>query len=271
MSHGRALGVFFLHMQTRSLVFVLLGLGATVTSASAQDRSVTLIGTILDSLNRRPVERADVYLPGEGEPRTGTDRDGRFRLKSVPADEVIVLFRRIGYAPRALRLNLANREGRTLDLGAIALNGIVVHLDSITIETRLVTQNPRLIDFYRRKKNGMGQYLTRQDIFQRNPMVATDLIRSFPGLTVGCQVLGPCVPATYRKVRAGEVTCPMRVLLDGVPTAVELDMIPPAWIAGMEVYKSSAMTPLELGNVGSIGVGNAGCGTLVVWTGASDY
>lgn len=258
-------------MQTRSLVVVLLGLLAPVAEASAQDRSVTLIGTILDSLSRRPLEKADVYLPGEGEPRTGTDRDGRFRLKTVPAAEVIVLFRRIGYAPRALRLNLTDREGRVIDLQAISLNGIVVGLDSITIEARLVNQNPRLTDFYRRMKHGMGQYLTRQDIFQRNPMVSTDLIRSFPGLTVGCQVLGPCVPASFRKVRGGEVTCPMRVLLDGVPTAVELDMIPPAWIAGMEVYKSIATTPLELGSVGTIGQGNAGCGTLVIWTGISDY
>jgi len=256
-------------MRARFLFFVLLAVPCA--AASAQDRSVTLTGTVLDSLNRRPVEKADVYLAGEGEPRTGTNRDGQFRLKSVPADEIILLIRRIGYSPRALRLNLTGRENRTIDLGNFALNSFVVKLDSITIEARLVQRNPRLEDFYRRKRSGMGQYLTRQDIFQRNPIKATDLMRTIPGLTVECVTLGPCVPATMRKIGAGQVTCPMRVLLDGVPTAIELDMIPPAWIAGIEVYRSTAFMPLELGSGGTVGQGNAGCGTLVVWTGADDY
>jgi hypothetical protein len=257
-------------MLTRVLPFILLAT-AVPALATAQERSVTLTGTLVDSVTKLPVDKADVYLPGDGEPRTGTDRDGRFRLRSVPAEEVLVLFRRIGYSPRALRLNLSGRENRTFDLGTVALNGTVVNLDAITIEARLVQRNPRLAEFYRRKSQGMGQYLTRQDIFQRNPMRATDLMRTIPGVTVECVTLGPCVPASLRKIGMGQVTCPMRVLLDGNPSALELDMIPPAWIAGVEIYKSSAFLPLELGARGSVGQGNAGCGTIVIWTGADDY
>jgi hypothetical protein len=257
-------------MQTRHLALVLLAVAAP-TVAPAQERSVTLIGRMVDSVSKLPVDKADVYLPGDGEPRTGTDRDGRFRLKTVPAEEVFVFFRRIGYSPRALRLNLTGRENKTIDLGTVALNGMVVNLDAITIETRLVQRNPRLVDFYRRKSQGLGTYLTRQDIFKRNPMRATDLMRTIPGVTVECVTLGPCVPASLRKIGMGQVTCPMRVLLDGNPSALELDMIPPAWIAGVEIYKSSAFLPLELGARGTVGQGNAGCGTIVIWTGADDY
>lgn len=258
-------------MRTKSLALILFALAAPVSRAVAQERSVTLIGTLIDSVSRRPVPKADVYLPGEGEPRTGTDSDGRFRLRTVPAEEVIVLMRRIGYAPRAIRLNLSGREKKTVELGTMALNGIVVGLDTITIETRMVQRNPRLAEFYRRKQMGMGTYLTRHDIFQRNPLRSTDLVRTIPGLTVGCQTLGNCVPASFRKTAAGEVTCPMRVLIDGIPSALELDLIPPAWIAGVEIYKGIAFTPLELQMRGTVGEGNAGCGTLVIWLGADDY
>lgn len=143
----------------------------------------------------------------------------------MPADEILVLFRKIGYSPRALRLNLSGRENRTIDLGGMTLNGVVVKLDSITIETRLVSRNPRLQEFYRRKAQGMGQYLTRHDIYLRNPMTATDLMRMIPGVTVECIRLGPCVPSSMRKIQAGEIVCPMRIMLDGFPTAIELDMI----------------------------------------------
>jgi len=258
-------------MRHGSLLIALAALAAPVAPASAQERNITLIGVLVDSVTKRPIDNVDVYLPGEGEPGTDTDRDGRFRLRSVPAMEVILLFRKIGYSPRAIRLNLAGRESRTIDLGSIVMNGLVVKLDSITIETRLVNRNPRLADFYRRKAQGMGQYLTRQDIYHRNPMTATDLMRTIPGVTVECVALGPCVPASLRKIQAGQVTCPMRVMIDGFPSALELDMIPPAWIAGVEIYKSTAFLPLELGARGTVGMGNAGCGTIVIWTGADDY
>jgi len=257
-------------MRYRLLLLTCLGLAAPAF-ARAQDRSVTLTGKVLDSVSHSPIEKADVYLPGEGEPHASTNRVGEFRLKSVPADEVILLIRRIGYSPRALRLNLSDRENRTMDLGTLSLNSFAVRLDSITIETRLVQRNPRLADFYRRKQTGMGQYLTRQDIFERNPMKTTDLMRTVPGLTVECESMGECVPASTRKIGMGEVTCPMRVILDGLPTSVGLDLIPPAWIAGVEIYRSSAFLPLELTSRGTVSDQNAGCGTLVVWTGADDY
>lgn len=68
-------------MRYRSLLLALAALAAPVTFATPQQRNVTLMGVIIDSLTRRPVEHVDVYLPGEGEPSTDTDRDGRFRTE----------------------------------------------------------------------------------------------------------------------------------------------------------------------------------------------
>jgi hypothetical protein len=256
-----------MRLRWKLLLFVLGGV-APGTGAWGQGRQVTVIGSVIDSTTGRPIEKADVYLPDDVSTRTNSD--GTFRLRFVPGETTLLLLRRIGYAPRAIRLSLQGRVGQ-VELGTIVLKQVAVALDSLVVETRLLTRNPRLTDFYRRKRNGTGLYITRQDIFKRNPMITTDLIRTIPGLSVECQTLGDCIPTTMRKIGMGQVTCPMRVLVDGVPTAIDLDLLPPAWIAGVEVYKSSAFTPLELGNTGTVGMGNAGCGTIVVWTGADDY
>jgi hypothetical protein len=256
-------------MRTRSLLLLLACCLLPFSRAAAQGKQVTLVGLVVDSTSGQPLDKVAVYLPDDAQ--TDTHRDGMFKLKFVPGESSLILFRRIGYSPRALRMNLQGREGREIELGKIIMKRAAVALDPITVETRLLSRNPRMAEFYRRKKQGQGIYFTREDILKIQPMVATDLIRRVPGLTVGCEALSSCVPASFRKTAFGEVTCPMRVILDGMPTGLELDLIPPAWIAGVEVYKSIAFTPLELGSVGTVGQGNPGCGTLVIWTGADDY
>jgi hypothetical protein len=64
----------------------------------------------------------------------------------------------------------------------------------------------------------------------------------------------------------------MRVLLDGQPSPLHVDEIPPAWIAGIEVYRSAAFTPIELTSSRSgTELGSSACGTVVIWTGGDDY
>ncbi len=253
----------------RQLVCAMLAVALWPAAAYAQGKQVTLVGLVVDSTNGQPLDKVAVYLPDDTQ--TDTNRDGMYKLKFVPGQTSLVLFRRIGYAPRAVRMYLQGREGREIDMGKIIMKKAAVALDPIAVESRMLTRNPRMVDFYRRKRQGRGLYFTREDILKIQPMLATDLVRRVPGLTVGCERMGACTPASFRKTAGGEVTCPMKVLMDGVPTSMEIDLIPPAWIAGVEVYKSIAFTPLELASVANQGMGTAGCGLLVIWTGADDY
>src|SRR5258705_13357389 len=149
-------------MRTRS---VLLFLGCCVLPFSrteAQGKQVTLVGLIVDSTTGQPLDKVAVYLPDDAQ--TDTNRDGMFRLKFVPGENSLILFRRIGYSPRALRMNLQGREGREIELGKIVMKRAAVGLDPIVVETRLLSRNPRMTDFYRRKRQGQGIYFTRDDI-----------------------------------------------------------------------------------------------------------
>src|SRR5436305_3811428 len=143
-----------------------------------------------NSLTGSPLDKVTVYVPDDVS--TNSNRDGTFRLKLVPGETTLLLFRRIGYSPRAIRMNLQGREGRDIELGQIILKQVAVRLDSLVVETRLLSRNPRMADFYRRKRQGEGLYITRQDIFRRQPMVTTDLIRTVPGLSVECESMGSC-------------------------------------------------------------------------------
>ena len=254
----------------RLLVLLVLGLVTPVVASFGQGRTVTLTGNVLDSVSGRPVENATVYLTDQSSAQTG--RDGRFRLRGVPSERGILMFRRIGYSPRAIQLDLQRQSGREIELGPVSLWAVPVGIDSLIIETRLVNRNPRLNDFFRRAKTGRGQYVTRQDVWRKNPVVTTELLRGIPGVTISCAFLANCTPSTMRKVGLGQSTCPMRVMLDGIPTSVSLDEIPPAWIAGIEIYRSAAFTPLELqGASRADEQGSSSCGTVVVWTGGDDY
>jgi hypothetical protein len=187
---------------------------------------------------------------------TRTNRAGEFTLTGVARREPYLFVRRIGYRKRALELNLAGTASR-VDLGKTWISPMYFALDTVRVQADLVRLNPKLSEFYRRRQAGTGQYITATDIFKRNPMVTTDLLRSVASIGVRCAG-GPCTPVTYRS----GVTrpCPMRIILDGMPVRdFDLDLIPPNVIAGIEIYQTATWTPLELGR--------AGCGTVVVWTG----
>jgi hypothetical protein len=255
----------------KRIPFFLLALAGVVAAPAAGQ--VTLTGTLRDSVTGQPVSGVSVYLLDRTS--TTTNRDGEFDLRRVPAQETLVMFRRIGYSPRALQLNLERRQGQVIDLGDISLLAVPVGLEEIVIETRLVNRNPRLNDYFRRLKQHRGDFITRQDIWKKNPVTTSEMLRSIPGVTVNCAYLTACTPSTLRKssqVASMELTCPMRVLLDGQPSPLHVDEIPPAWIAGIEVYRSAAFTPIELTSSRSgTELGSSACGTVVIWTGGDDY
>lgn len=222
--------------------------------AAAQDTTVTIVGVVYDSLSGEPVAQVEVYTPDAS--TTWTNRNGQFTLSGVSRHEPLLFIRRIGFRKRALELKLADAPPRVA-LGKVWISPAYFALDTVRVEADLVRTNPKLSEFFRRRRSGMGQYMTATEIFKRNPLVTTDLLRAIAGIGVRCPS-GACIPVTFRS--GANRPCPMRIILDGMPIRdLELDLIPPSWIAGLEVYRSSNWTPLELGR--------SGCGTVVIWTG----
>jgi hypothetical protein len=123
-------------------------------------------------------------------------------------------------------------------------------LDSIRVTARRVAAGRRYNEFDERSRAGQGRYVTEQEVERRHPFVASDLLRTTPGVMVSVGKdnehvvsMRRCVPAVY---------------LDGMESALPLDEIPTSWIHGIEVYQVS--------EIPSQYRGRGLCGLILVWT-----
>jgi outer membrane receptor for ferrienterochelin and colicin len=123
--------------------------------------------------------------------------------------------------------------------------------------------------FERRRKNGMGHYISADEIAQRQFSQTSQLLRSLPGISVNDRgvVTIERGPNTFIGTSCESVV----VLVDGIAipaekkawnkeTGFNVNEIPIAFIRGIEVYSGPATIPAELRSSRSV------CGTVAIWT-----
>lgn len=266
---GRRSGLVEVHIPSRGITRLDIVLADSATAApvvavrgdtsaaSAEPRlrgTARLAGTVRDDANR-PVARATVTVRGSASSALTGD-DGSFSLANLPAGTRSVQVRAIGYEPRTATVTL--RAGRST-AASVILDKRVDVLASVNVIEKQTARKRDLTGFEERRRQGMGSYLTREDIEKRSPISMTDALRTVPGLQIvpngngSASVLGRggCRPAVY---------------VDGMPVtdgATDLDaIVRPTDVRGVEVYRSGSTVPVEYGG----GAGNS-CGTVLVWTG----
>jgi outer membrane receptor for ferrienterochelin and colicin len=139
-------------------------------------------------------------------------------------------------------------------------------LDTVTVTARLNQLNMR--GFEERRRGGLGRFLGPEDIARRNPIVASDIFRMVPGLTVERSELGS--PSVAMRGIFAE-TCVPAVYLDGHfmsdLTADDIDSwVKPKEIAGIEVYVGPAVPPQFTTGMAGSGITGEVCGSIVIWT-----
>lgn len=222
----------------------------------------------------RVVTRTEAPLPGaeitvlDDSLSVVSDSGGRFVLRAVPPGEHVIRVRRIGFGPQYFAVTL--RAGERKDV-LIALTPGVHQLSEVEVTARLAKPieyawTTRYDDFFRRKRVGLGYYLSRKQIDQKGASQTVDLFLGVPGLQVTFGALQH-VPNTVRSTRCGH----MSVWVDGwelrpdpgLRTQPErvgnmLERIHPLQIEMIEVYTSPARGQAEF--VGS------SCGAIMIWT-----
>jgi TonB-linked SusC/RagA family outer membrane protein len=110
-----------------ALAIALLGGGATIGAAQQGVGSIT--GHVVDTTARRALVGAQVLVGGTAR-RTFTDVKGEFRVDDVPAGDVEVRVRLIGYATVTKRVTVRTGEAATVEIAiaptAVALEAVVV-------------------------------------------------------------------------------------------------------------------------------------------------
>jgi hypothetical protein len=207
-----------------------------------------IAGQIVDTADS-PIFYAVVTLEGEHRSAT-TDSAGHFRLGPVPPGPRILLVRALGYQPATLAVIL--KPGETL-AERYALRRVNVTLSTLTVVGKPEPPG-RLAGFYQRKRLGLGLYLTRADIDRR----FTNSIPSLFEGKLGIRVLHVAGMDRVVFPRCGRFA----VYLDGFvqhgnPNEI-LNMLNPADLAGIEIYRGPSELPAEFTD--------NNCAAVVLWT-----
>jgi hypothetical protein len=246
----------------------LLVLASLLSPALAgAQRAASVSGSVTDATSRRSVEGAIVQF-SDGLVAV-TDRRGDFKIKVVPAGTYRVRVSRIGYRPKRIDLPI-DRDDRTLYM-EVSLEPLPVQLEPVVVRgdtSTIVAYGRRLAEFYRRRHQGIGRFITRQDIDRRSPNRVSDLFWNVPGAWISYDPLGQA-SVTFRGMftgfgggaLGGFGRCPAAWYIDGMRMPTDMgsldNWVLPEQVEGIEVYNGIATVPLEF---------YGGCGAIVVWT-----
>ncbi|MDZ7630916.1 MAG: carboxypeptidase regulatory-like domain-containing protein [Gemmatimonadaceae bacterium] len=255
-------------MQTAPLLLLSALLLAVPGAARAQARNARVSGSVVDKTSGSPVAGATVVFLGDGRAQT-TDSAGSFRFDKLPMGIARFLVRANGFPAGALIVALAPGEllERRVELDSVTPERVVETaprptsangqmLAPVTIEGER-SLGPRFANFERRRRTGAGQYITREEIDQRQYSSLQDIARGMRGVNVECS--GGSQGCQIRMVRAPMRCLPQYIIDDNLDNIFGPTM-PVRDIEGMEVYTGPADVPGEYAGR------NAGCGVIVIWT-----
>ena len=217
----------------------------------------TLRGVVIDSATRTPVSGAEVSAAALRQ-FARTDHHGEFTLDKLPAGEIELSIRRVGYEPQRETIVAT---GGSRDSVLIVLVAQPEVLSGVAVSAAARRQREGVQGFYARRERGVGAFVTREDLEARHARVPTDAL-NLPGISLVHTRYGTSVRfTTGASLRRN---CPPTLWIDGQRArGMELDEIPVNDIEGIELYHGPSVTPAQFwqGNES-----NTACGTIVVWS-----
>lgn len=231
-----------------------------------------IVGRLEDLSTGDPVGGSSVSVVGQTKVVT-TNRQGRFVLSGVPVGEHVLSVQRIGYA--VLRHTVSVHKGITTD---VQIDLVPVPLEMQPIVASVM--RPRRLEisgFYERRYwgelTGGGVFITAEDIDRRRPARLTHMLGEVSGVRASCNDLRGSRCMLYSSRLSDGFTpegCQMSVYLNNSPVIRRgssssyqdsvNDLVLPAEIAGIEVYRSASELPGEFAGYDSQ------CGVVVIWT-----
>ena len=234
-----------------------LALIAGHAEAARAQGTGTLRGVVIDSATRTAVSGAEVSATALRQ-FARTDDRGQFTLDKLPAGQIELSIRRVGYEPQRETI-LAT--GGPRDSVLIVLVAQPAMLSGVNVSAAERRQREGIKGFYARRARGVGAFVTREDLEARHARVPTDAL-NLPGIAVVHTRYGTAVRfTTGASLRR---SCPPTLWIDGQRAPrMELDDIPVNDIEGIELYHGPSVTP---GQFWQGNESNTSCGTIVVWS-----
>ena len=233
---------------------------AQVVVSSMPGQQGTIDGLVSDT-SMAPLHAAFVSIVGTPI-RVGTGPNGRFRITKLRPGQYLLIVKRVGYRPTSGVVEVPAADTVRL---SYTLEPIVTTLPTVTVSEKPFSI--RMGEFLARRKLGMGEFMTQEEIEAKNAVYATELLRSFKTINVSpnrASVMTEWYALSHREGANPSLgACPMTVYLDNIalPTPFNLDLLPsPKDLGAIEVYSGPSTTPPQFAGF------DKGCGVVLIWT-----
>ena len=196
--------------------------------------------------------------------------DGSFTIRHLPSGTHTLYVRYVGFEPVEVPVELTRRAPQTV---LVAMTTPTYVLSPVIVQAQRLAEGYSRVGFDQRKRMGVGQFLTLDDIENRHVEQFSDLFTHMRGLRIS-----PDQPGGRDLSNARGIGSCLVYVIDGQPFNREIQgelnaMFSPSSLAGIEVY-SAASVPEQfrvksLPGVNAFGVptmGTDGCATVVIWT-----
>jgi hypothetical protein len=210
-----------------------------------------LAGLVVDDRGQ-PLPNARVLVVGvTGGAVAGAG--GAFRLDGLPSGSWTIEARAIGFVPRRAAVTLARDAPAHVRL---TMQRRAQGLDQVVVRGRAPASHAMIAEFMECRRQGLGAFLTPEEVTKRRGLLASDLLRTMAGFTLGRD------PTGSGNVIRGRDGCRPVVAVDGMVVqngADELDMLLSASdVLAVEAYHGTFMPPQYRAE------GNP-CGAVVIW------
>ncbi len=230
---------------------------ASLSPAFAQQDSIghppgAIRGQVFSRETQAPVAGAAVSLTGTPLATT-TDSLGQFALTDLALGVFLLEIRAVGYATASWRLTL--KPGKVF-AHRFEMDLLPYQLPEVVVKGKEPLAVRRFADFERRRRAGMGYFLTQEQIERTSPTTLIEVLVTVRGVKQVC-LTNDCIAIMARSPPG----CYPQYFLDGhESTPYFARNTPPQDVRGIEIYRGSSETPGEF--IGS----NSGCGVIVIWT-----
>ena len=220
------------------------------TAANAPPRPLGRLLGVFDDATGNPVVGAEIVNLAT-QTRVLTSESGAVSLAFLGPGVTVLQIRKIGYASRLQTVVVSPAD-------TVSITVVLKPLAQELPEVRTTAASPttgKLATFERHRAEGMGHFLTREQLAKGEGHLTSDVFRTIPGMLLRPSSRGT---AWYAATTRGGI-CLARVVVDGaiMPTPFDINSIRPEQMAGVEFYAGGASMPIEY---------RSGCALVVIWT-----
>ena len=255
---GRLAGA---HLSRCALVVTGIALLMVPSHAAATQAVIdetSIVTAVITDTAGKALPGVEVTVIGT-ELRQVTDEAGQVYISGVPARKITLHMRHLGFKEADLELFLTPGVRtstamvmRRAPVTATTLPKVVVREDLVPAR---YAGTSRFDDFYRRKSDGIGTFLTREFMDARAAERPEDILRSVPGIRIRYRGMTPYIE--FVRCQQVEVYINGFRSHDGFRSFLEMN---PREIEAMEVYRGVATVPPEFSPQPN------DCAAVVVWT-----